>query len=83
MNKKRIKICLLIFIMTWCFHAAVWTAEETTLSEKFLFTGIILTVQVTVSVMCCLGFSEKSKEDANNINDLIDDEILRTKVKAD
>lgn len=77
MNKKHIRICLLIFIMTWCFHAAVWTSETTTISEKFLFTGFVFVAQATVSVMCCYGFSDTNKEKRNDPNGLIDDETIK------
>lgn len=51
---KKILILILIwFVIASFFYAAIWTYEENTLSECFLFSGFVAIVQI---ILTCVTY---------------------------
>lgn len=51
--KKVLIVILVWFIVAAFFYASVWTDEKNTLSERFLFTGIVAIGQIILTCMSC------------------------------
>lgn len=49
--KKVLIVILVWFIVAGFFYAAIWTNENNTLSECFLFTGFIAIGQIMLTCM--------------------------------
>ena len=49
--KKVLIVILIWFIVAAFFYAAIWTNEENTLSECFLFTGFVAIGQIILTGM--------------------------------
>lgn len=47
--KKVLVVILVWFIVAAFFYAAIWTKEKNTLSECFLFTGLVAIVQIILT----------------------------------
>jgi len=47
--KKVLIVTLVWFIVAAFFYAAIWTNENNTLSECFLFTGFVVIVQILLT----------------------------------
>ena len=50
--KKVLIVIFLWFIVAAFFYAAIWTNENNTLSNCFLFTGIVAIGQVILTWVC-------------------------------
>ena len=49
--KKVLIVILVWFIVAAFFYAAIWTNENNTLSECFLFTGFVVIVQIILTLV--------------------------------
>ena len=47
--KKVLIVILIWFIVAAFFYAAIWTNEKNTLSDCWMFTGIVAIIQITIT----------------------------------